>query len=292
MAKAAAQRTQENHQKEFLKIFDTLCGRHSRWEVWADFITMAAIDISNVTDKVNAAERTEAYRNIASKYDRKEHDKFVSMLAEIVMGMEQNSDQDFLGELYMACELGNDHVGQFFTPYSVCRFMAELNGDIRPEIEARGFISVCDPACGAGALLLAFANHCKANDICYHDKVLFVAQDIDCIVGLMCYIQLSLMGCSGYVVIGDTLAQPSTAYDRRGLLPCGPQSRIWYTPFFSSDIWYGRRKWAQAECLVERLITPAETCTADAGEKKPRFQKQKPAPVALNESKNGQLTFF
>ncbi len=45
------------------------------------------------------------------------------------MGMEQNPDQDFLGELYMLCELGNDASGQFFTPYDVCRCMVEVSGE-------------------------------------------------------------------------------------------------------------------------------------------------------------------
>ena len=65
------------------------------------------------------------------------------------MGMEQNPDQDFLGSLYMMCELGNDHAGQFFTPYDVCRCMAEITFDPKLHPDMEGFISVSDPACGA-----------------------------------------------------------------------------------------------------------------------------------------------
>lgn len=42
-----------------------------------------------------------------------------------------------------------------------------------------------DPACGAGALLLAFANECKRNHINYQTSVFFVAQDIDFLAGCM-----------------------------------------------------------------------------------------------------------
>lgn len=66
MAKAV--RTNTEHQKEFAHLFDSLCGRYSRWEVWADFITMAAIEISNATDKANAEERGKSYALIAKKY--------------------------------------------------------------------------------------------------------------------------------------------------------------------------------------------------------------------------------
>lgn len=190
MAKATAVRNiRDDHQKAFLKIFNSLCGRFNRWQVWQDFVMVTAIEISNATDKQNAPERTKTYQTIISKYSDAEQNKFAELLAEVIMGMEQNPDQDFLGELYMLCELGNDASGQFFTPYDVCRCMVEISGGSDPAAENAGFFSVSDPACGAGALLIAFANLCRRKNICYHDKVLFVAQDIDLIAGLMCYIR-------------------------------------------------------------------------------------------------------
>lgn len=216
MAKATAVRNiRDDHQKAFLKIFNSLCGRFNRWQVWQDFVMVTAIEISNATDKQNAPERTKTYQTIISKYSDAEQNKFAELLAEVIMGMEQNPDQDFLGELYMLCELGNDASGQFFTPYDVCRCMVEISGGSDPAAENAGFFSVSDPACGAGALLIAFANLCRRKNICYHDKVLFVAQDIDLIAGLMCYIQLSFLGCAGYVVIGNTITKSARCAARR-----------------------------------------------------------------------------
>lgn len=160
MAKAAVTRSiRDDHQKNFLKIFNGLTGKHSRWEIWEDFVTLTAIEISNSTDKVNATERTKMYQTIISKYSAKERDGMAEMLAEVVMGMEQNPDQDFLGSLYMMCELGHDHAGQFFTPYDVCRCMAEITFDPKLHPDMEGFISVSDPACGAGAGLPDDAGH-------------------------------------------------------------------------------------------------------------------------------------
>ena len=324
MAKAAVARSiRDDHQKNFLKIFNSLTGKHSRWEIWEDFVTLTAIEISNSTDKVNAPERTKMYQTIVSKYSAKERDGMVEMLAEVIMGMEQNPDQDFLGSLYMMCELGNDHAGQFFTPYDVCRCMAEITFDPKLHPDMEGFISVSDPACGAGATLLAFLNVCKRRNICYHNKVLVIAQDIDFIVGLMCYIQLSLMGCAGYVVIGDTLINPCTAYDKKGLLPAGDPERIWFTPLFSDGIWYGRRLAAQMDLLIsgssrkspENVNSftekPEKVADSPAKDTKKPCSFTEPAkaaarvstpvstkkvetwkPAELNETKNGQLTFF
>ena len=121
MAKAAVTRSiRDDHQKNFLKIFNGLTGKHSRWEIWEDFVTLTAIEISNSTDKVNAPERTKMYQTIVSKYSAKEREGMAEMLGEVIMGMEQNPDQDFLGSLYMMCELGNSHAGQRPTTAADC----------------------------------------------------------------------------------------------------------------------------------------------------------------------------
>lgn len=99
-----------------------------------------------------------------------------------------------------------------------------------------------DPACGAGALLIAYANECIKRHINYQQSVLFVAQDIDLTAGMMCYIQLSLLGCPGYVVIQDTLSKPATAADNRGLIPVDDSSNVWYTPMYCMAPWSVRRK--------------------------------------------------
>lgn len=73
MAKAAVTRSiRDDHQKNFLKIFEGLTGKHSRWEIWRDFIHLTAIEISNSTDKLNAPERTKDYQTIISKYSAAE----------------------------------------------------------------------------------------------------------------------------------------------------------------------------------------------------------------------------
>lgn len=73
MAKATAVRNiRDDHQKAFLKIFNSLCGRFNRWQVWQDFVMVTAIEISNATDKQNAPERTKTYQTIISKYSDKD----------------------------------------------------------------------------------------------------------------------------------------------------------------------------------------------------------------------------
>ena len=145
MGRSVPHNLKSTHQTEFVKIFNSLCGRYGRWEIWQDFVTLAAIAISNTVDRSQAAEREKTYMTIAGKYKPDEMLKFSQMLQEVVVGMDFNPDQDFLGELYMELDLGNDHAGQFFTPYDVCRMMAEITGtDLQARVERDGWISVND----------------------------------------------------------------------------------------------------------------------------------------------------
>lgn len=248
----AARLVRGESQKEIAKLFDSVAGKYPRYTVWQDFMFMAATSISNAVDLVHQEEREKMYLQVAGKYTTAELKVFAQIFVEVVNGMERNPDQDFLGDMYMSLELGNSHVGQFFTPYSVCRAMAAMvEPNVAGRIEREHFASVCDPACGAGALLVAFANECLKQKVNYQPNVLFVAQDLDMTVACMCYIHLSLLGCAGYVVVGDTLASPSTSYDKRGLLPMD-NGNVWYTPMYFSPIWHGRQICARMDLFAHR----------------------------------------
>lgn len=298
--KSTARLVRNEHQKLFIKKFDSICGRHNRWSVWADFVTLTAIEFSNAVDKSHAEERGKMYRNISGKYNEKELRVMADMLMDVVNGMEENPDQDFLGELYMCLELGNDHAGQFFTPYDVCKAMTKIaTPDIKCEVSKRGWMAANDPACGAGATLVAFANECREQGVNFQTSVLFVAQDIDYTAGLMCYIQLSLMGCAGYICIANTLTSPCTSYDGRGLLP-RDNGQIWYTPMYCHEIWHWRRVWARMDLLFKdrplvephRALPEVEQVNTCLVEEKPPKPVATPLETKLSETKHGQLSFF
>lgn len=247
-------RARNQHQQNVLRKLDSLSGRYSRYQVYADFIILTALQISNAVDLLNKDERTKQAKQISEKYTQAELKIFSEMFAEIVDGFEKDSEQDFLGELFMMCEFGNDAGGQFFTPYSVCSAMAGITGseEIQEKIAEQGFITVNDCACGAGATLIAFANYCWARSINYQMHVLFVAQDIDYLTACQCYIQMSLLGMPGYVAVGDSLTDPCTALDDRGLLPTKP-NRCFFTPLFFTAAWTGRKVIARMAWEEKRL---------------------------------------
>jgi len=234
--------------KEFLDLFKKLCYTRSSWEVWADLITAMACSLSNVTDRTEPRfeSREKEYAKCIKRLGGVE--KPAHLFGIIVNALERDPDQDFLGSLYMELNLGNHWKGQFFTPYTVSRMMAETTiGSCEKEIEEKGWISVCDPCVGGGAMLIAAANTLQRQQINYQNHVLFVGQDIDRVVGMMAYIQLSLMGCPGYIVIGNSLTNPVVGSP---LMPAEQEGQeFWYTPLYNSKVWHWRRAFAVMDSM-------------------------------------------
>lgn len=228
----------EDYAKLFLKDFMTLARTRSKWTVWDDFITMFACSISNSMDRSEGhwQTREKMYLSIVKKYKKSEMDIFPRLAAYVIEALDRNQEQDFLGELFMNLDLSNEHNGQFFTPYHVCDFMAKITCDVG-SIPKTGPITINDPACGAGATLIAAANELRKiyekRGLNFQNYVLAAAQDIDQNVGLMCYIQLSLLGVAGFVKIGDSLSDPVKNGD--------DLSNYWFTPMYFSEIWQYRR---------------------------------------------------
>ena len=225
-------------QKEFLDVFKQFSSRHRSWDIWRDFITMFACSLSNPTDKEHYDEREALYLRTIKKYNKKEQELFPELAAHTVMALEKNPEQDFLGSIFMSLNLGNEHNGQFFTPYHVCELMAEVTmEDVVQKVKKDGYISIHDPCCGAGAILIAGIHAARKRlekeKLNYQNHILVAAQDIDMIVALMCYIQISLLGVAGYVKIGNSLTEPITDMDSK--------ENRWFTPMYFSSIWTMRR---------------------------------------------------
>lgn len=223
---------------DFLKAFKQFTGRHHPRDIWSDFITMFACALSNPLDKGRRDEREALYLRLIKKYNDKEQALFPELAACTVMALEENPEQDFLGSIFMSLDLGNDHNGQFFTPYHVCELLAEVTmADVVKNVKNDGYISIDDPCCGAGATLIAGIHAARKRlekeDLNYQNHILITAQDIDETVALMCYIQLSLLGVAGCVKVGNSLTDPITNNDNK--------DSYWYTPMYFSNVWTFRR---------------------------------------------------
>lgn len=241
-----AKRVGSQSDQPFIKLYRELTYRWTPWEVWQDFVTMYACAISNAVDKSHFNEREAMYLKRIQKYSKKEQELFPQLAAEVVLALEKNPEQDFLGKIFMELNLSNDSGGQFFTPYNVCQMMAKMTvGDVVAHVKKHGYITINDPACGAGATLIA-AVHAAAKPLSeagfnWQNHVLVTAQDIDYTVALMCYIQLSLLGTAAYIKIGNTFTEPMGSADTL--------ENYWFTPMYFSGVWSARRLFKGKELL-------------------------------------------
>ena len=235
--------------KEFLEIFKKLTYRHRAWDVWRDFIVMFACSLSNSADKEHYDEREKRYLRIIKKYSKTEQALFPELAAYTVMALEKNPEQDFLGDIFMSLNLGNGANGQFFTPYHVCDLMAKIamGENVAQQVKEKGYITINDPCCGAGATLIAGIHEARRQlekaGLNFQNHVLVVAQDIDEIVALMCYIQLSLLGVAAYIKVGNSLTEPMTTDD--------DGKNYWFTLMYFSDVWAMRRIFHRMDKLMK-----------------------------------------
>lgn len=216
--------------KEFEATFDYLRTRYGGHSVWEDFLTVSAISIANAFDF--REEREDLWHQTTRKYDDTDLYKFANLLAMMILELEKNPRQDFLGCMATRLGLNNKHLGQCFTPYHVAELMAKCSMESN---DKKPFITVSDPTCGYGVMLIAARNVMLEAGKNIHLDMFCVAQDISFSAAMGCYIQMSLLGIAGYVRVGNTLADP----------PIGniliADEHAWCTPMYYLHEWEIRR---------------------------------------------------
>lgn len=196
------------HQQQCAKLMRDNCSQHRLHEVFRDFCELSALAISNAVDKLHYERREARYLDIVKRYPREDVDRFARMLGCITLSLEDGF-KDCLGQLFMMLELGDHWRGQYFTPYTVSYLMAKMaiGATARADIEAAGgFITLQEPAVGAGGMVVAAAHALQDEKINYQQCLHVTATDIDTTAVHMAYIQLSLLHVPALVIHGNSLA--------------------------------------------------------------------------------------
>lgn len=202
----------EIQNKKFKDLFETLCMRHDRYSIFSDFVKMCAISIYNVF--ANNQEMENDYLRTINSYQKDEQELFTKMFGELIL-MYENAGEitDILGPLYEQEHLADNHLGQFFTPSHISDLLAKITiedeNSIKNIIKEKGFITLNEPTCGAGGMVLSFAKALKNRNINYQQNLLVEAADISNVCAYMTYIQLSLYGIPAVVFCRDTIAMKS-----------------------------------------------------------------------------------
>ena len=148
-----AAQTFEEVRKEFLVTFRGIALYKHRYDVFRDFVTMSAITLRNAL--VMNDELEKEYLAIIGSYQKPDQLHFPKLLALLVALLEFGP-RDVLGNLFEALELTSKDKGQFFTPHPISEFMAQIVGNDEISLGDKPFITLSEPACGAGGMVLAF----------------------------------------------------------------------------------------------------------------------------------------
>nr|WP_236710865.1 N-6 DNA methylase [Novosphingobium barchaimii] len=186
-----------------------------------------AIAIANSVDLKQRERREARYLDIVGRYGADVVESFPRVMAELALALEAGMG-DVLGALFHDLELHNKAKGQFFTPYSLSRAMADmLIGDtLRETIETRGHLTAMEPACGSGSMVIALADALRARGINYQRHLHVTAIDIDPRAVHMAYAQLSLLHVPARLIVGNALS--------------GEIQEEWFTPAHILGGWTAR----------------------------------------------------
>ena len=228
-----------NHPKAIQALL-TDCSRHAghrTWEVFSDWVEAMALALANSVslDAQQRQEREERYARLQEKHGEASMQRFSKAFAHLVSLLE-DEPTDALGRLYMQLELGNKDTSQFFTPYEVSKLMAGLTfnaEELKAKVEERGYITLSEPAAGAGGMIIAFAEHMREIGLNPQTQLHVTAVDIDITAVHMTYVQLSLLGVPAVIVHGDVLRLQEWSH--------------WRTPFHITGLWEYRLRGAPSE---------------------------------------------
>ena len=199
--------TPADYRKRFIKVFESLAHHRERHDVLADFLDMAVCAIRKRTLPAGPAADAleEQYMAVVKRNAPEDVRKMPELLAVTTLAV-QEGGCDFLGQVAGDLGLVTGHMGQFFTPYDVSRMIAELTLDTVDEIIAeQGFVTVQEPACGAGGMIIAVADVLERKGFDVALQLYVDATDISPTCFKMSYLQASLRGIPATIRRGNTL---------------------------------------------------------------------------------------
>lgn len=202
----------EDYKKSFQKNFDKLSFKYGEFNIFHDFVKICAISLYNSFSKDQKMEKE--YLNTIGCYEKEDIDLFTKMFGDLIMMYQTVGDVvDILGPFYSRENLYNPHLEQYFTPPHIAEVMAHITIDnqenFKQRIKEKGFMTMCEPTCGSGVMIIALAKILKKAGINYQADLFVIANDISEVCVYMTYIQLSLYGIPAIVYCGDALAGKS-----------------------------------------------------------------------------------
>lgn len=245
------------------------CGRGSDFSsLFEEFVDLALCPLCNNPNEMqielwNKAQKDEQYNKA-----------FIEALQ--AYGDAAMDYHDPLGEMFMM-RISHGNHGQFFTPETICDFMAKITEPIGE--------SVCDPTCGSGRLLLSGLNASRHKGF----EPWIYGNDLSYTCARMTLLNLLINRARGEVTCGNSLLLDYQNYIffkiDRVLMPNG----IWFSTYWQyrlsdiEEVEAKRNAW-KAELLKNGLWVELPRKTADKPQKAATKEEERKEelPVVCN----------
>lgn len=203
----------ETIKKKIIAEIDSISGAHSPYEVFSDWIRICSLSICNSVCMIHNEvwqQRERDYIETIRRYPEGTEYRFAGMFC-MLGDLLTEEMTDALGEIYMEAGMGSKTAGQFFTPFHLSELTAKMAMSDSIQSFKAGMtklITLAEPSCGGGGMIIATAKILKDEGINYQRYLDVVAQDLDWKGVYMTYLQCSLLGIKAICVQGDTLMEP------------------------------------------------------------------------------------
>jgi hypothetical protein len=192
----------------FIKRLTALDREKSPYDKFRDFCEMGFCAYAKTTAPTpeRAQELEDRYMQIVGTYRDKDTVRaYPDLLVLAANAVRQGCD--FLGSVATEMEVLNARIGQFFTPYDVARMMAMMSlHDAEAIIARNGFLTIQEPASGAGGMVLASADVLQQQGFDLGLHMLVNAVDLAPLCFHMTFLQLTLRGIPALVEHGNALS--------------------------------------------------------------------------------------
>ena len=194
---------------DFLRALDSFDRSKTRTEIFRIFCEMAYCALAKRASPFpDQRDRLEAdYMSCVGMFPNKDDVRRMPDMMGLAIQTIAAGGVDFFGQV--AAEIGalDARLGQFFTPYEVSRMMAEMSlGDVSARIETQGFITISEPAAGAGGMVLAVADVIEKQGFDPSRHIWVEAVELSRATFHMAYVQIAARGVAGRVINGNSLS--------------------------------------------------------------------------------------
>lgn len=124
----------------------------------------------------------------------------IQSLQEIISSEMADGHQDFLGGVAGELAALNRALGQYFSPYDLCSLTAQITlSGVETTHREKGYVTLCEPASGSGAMLIACVDVLEGRQIDIRRDILIDASDLSSLAYWMTFLQLSARGVPAIV---------------------------------------------------------------------------------------------